>query len=321
MKRRIVLTGASGFLGQHLLSSFLFSPSHFEIFVLFGGSSDKEEFMHAIQSIETPVTTHLQALDLSDAAAAKQWVEAQAPPLDLCLHLAALSSPRLCEEHPERAHATNNPTAFLEALAVARVPTVILSTDQVYDGTTEALYRETDATHPVNTYGQTKVALEHSLAEIFTKHSIPHVSLRSSIILGPRAPLSEAHDTFLHFCEKRGREQQETTFYTDEIRNVVSVQNVVSVLLYFCRQGISPAACGVYNMGGKDQASRYDMAQAVCAHFGYKTDILIAAEKANLPPSGVASPLDISMDSTKLETLTGVQFKGLQDIVKDTFSA
>jgi hypothetical protein len=61
------------------------------------------------------------------------------------------------------------------------------------------------------------------------------------------------------------------------------------------------------------------MAQAVFGHFGYDTRYLVAKKKASLPVAGVASPLDISMDSTKLSQLTAIQFQGLDDIIRDTF--
>lgn len=321
-QRRLVITGASGYLGQHLLSRFLTTlPSHYEVFALFGDSS-YDEFVEAVRKIDTAVTVHVESLDLTDAAAVQAWVSSHsnsASPLDLCLHLAALSSPKACEDHPVKADAINNPVAFLEALAVAHVPTVALSTDQVYDGTA-APYVETDHSHPVNVYGQTKVAMEVFLEKFFSEHSTPHIALRSSIMLGPLAPIlpAQAHSTFLHFCESRAREAQQTQFYVDEMRNVVSVQDVVNVLLYFGQHGIS--APGVYNMGGKDRVSRLDMARAVCSHFGYDSStVLVPTIKANLPPSGVASPLDISMDSSKLAKLTGIQSMGLEEIVKSTF--
>eukprot|EP00544_Gedaniella_sp_CCMP2646_P009162 CAMPEP_0202502336 /NCGR_PEP_ID=MMETSP1361-20130828/38686_1 /ASSEMBLY_ACC=CAM_ASM_000849 /TAXON_ID=210615 /ORGANISM="Staurosira complex sp., Strain CCMP2646" /LENGTH=52 /DNA_ID=CAMNT_0049135329 /DNA_START=183 /DNA_END=338 /DNA_ORIENTATION=+ len=52
-------------------------------------------------------------------------------------------------------------------------------------------------------------------------------------------------------------------------------------------------------MGGKERVSRYNMAKSVFQRFDYDTQCLVAKEKASLPAFAVASPLDISMDSTK----------------------
>lgn len=54
---------------------------------------------------------------------------------------------------------------------------------QVYDGS-HAHWREEDATHPVNTYGATKVEAEAVIQERWPNHII----LRSSLVYGPQSP-------------------------------------------------------------------------------------------------------------------------------------
>ena len=217
---------------------------------------------------------HVESLDLTDKEAIQEWLSVH-PQIDLCLHLAAMSSPGVCQQEPDRAYACNNPIHWFRALSSRGIPIVALSTDQVYDGTIQdPTYKETDATNPVNVYGITKKAMEDFLIEHCT--GTPCIILRSSIVLGPLAPFGEAHSTFLHFC--KSRKDQETDFYTDEYRTVVSIDNVVDVLVYFCQRGITSS--GVYNMGGSDRVSRYDMALAVFKRFGYDTQYVIPKEKA-----------------------------------------
>lgn len=307
--KRIVLTGASGYVGQHVLSR-LMQESSLEIYAVCRDINGFSAPAMAAALSCGYATVIVTALDLTDAEAIDKWISSH-PDLDICLHLAATSNPRACEETPELAMACNNPVHWFQALSSNNVPIVALSTDQVYGGTKGSLYVETDATNPVNVYGKTKVAMEESLRQSHVKC----VSLRSSIVLGPLAPFGNAHSTFLHFCESRNK--QETDFYTDECRTVISVDDVVNVLLYFCQHGVAESA--TFNMGGRDGVSRYEMAKAVFEHYNYDTQYLIAKEKALLPPGAVASPLDISMDSSKLSTLTGITFKGLGDIVRTTF--
>ena len=118
-------------------------------------------------------------------------------------------------------------------------------------------------------------------------------------------------------AQNQTRNGKETDIYTDECRTVVSMHDVVDILVCICKHGI--ASSGIYNMGGRDRVSRYDMAHAVFDHLGYDTRYLVAKTKVLLPVTGVASPLDISMDSSKLSQLTGIQFQGLNDIIRDTF--
>jgi len=189
-------------------------------------------------------------------------------------------------------------------------------------------------------YGTTKLQLEDYLTKLSQSSTTSAakasttttmVSLRSSILLGPRAPIlgELAHDTFLHFCDSR--QDQETTFYTDECRSVIAVDNVVDVILWFVVQILwnndQQLLAGIYNMGGPDRVSRYDMARTVFEHFGYDLNKLIKKRKASLPlteqqqQQQVQSPLDIAMDSTKLYKMVGdaVQFKGIEEIVRWTF--
>jgi len=307
--KRIVLTGASGFVGQHVLSRLMQTPS-LKIHAICRDINGFSEAVAAAPCDET-TTVIVTSLDLTNGDAVDQWISDH-PKLDLCLHLAAMSNPRACEEVPEQAMSCNNPESWFQALSSRGIPIVALSTDQVYDGTKGTLYIESDLANPVNIYGKSKETMEKTLAR---KQDCKSVSLRSSIVLGPLAPFGNAHSTFLHFCETRSK--QETDFYTDECRTVVSVDDVADVLMYFCSHGV--ALSDIYNMGGRDRVSRYDMAAAVFQHFGYDTKYLVAKEKATLPPGPVASPLDISMDSSKLAKLTGVNFKGLDEIIQDTF--
>jgi nucleoside-diphosphate-sugar epimerase len=100
-------------------------------------------------------------------------------------------------------------------------------------------------------------------------------------------------------AQNQTRNGKETDFYTDECRTVVSIHDVVDILVYICKHGV--ASSGIYNMGGRDRVSRWRMLSLT--NIGYDTRYLVAKTKALLPVTGVASPLDISMDSSKLSQL------------------
>ena len=344
----IAITGSSGFLGQYLLHSFVHEPldqtvspgKTIQIHALYGGHM--KGFPEAVKALVTAANTKnnnaniqvtVHALDLTNQNDVQAWMTTYAPQVDVCIHAAALSVPRLCEADPAQARALNVPSQFLEGLAHHGVHIVGLSTDQVYDGIPQKgqpnHYSENHPVAPLNVYGTTKVELEECLQKLSTNNNkISTVALRSSIILGPKAPIlgEQAHATFLHFCA--GRQHQETTFYTDECRSVIAVDNVVDVLRWFALKACllsdddTTIVGGVYNMGGPERVSRMDMAQAVFRNFGYNEDKLVAAEKATMPLQEVQSPLDIAMDSSKLYQLVGdaVKFKSVKDIVSWTFN-
>jgi dTDP-4-dehydrorhamnose reductase len=341
--KRIAITGASGYLGQHLLNAFLTNPqrmtpadddtssgtsssSSYHIYALYRSAQGFPDAVKAVPCASN-VTVTIECLDLTDSEQVSQWVERHSD-LDVCVHTAAMSSPKLCQEQADVARACNVPTAFFDALRKHSVKIIALSTDQVYDGT-QPPYRETDSTGPCNVYGQSKLEMEEYLLSIKdddTDHDSdnpPRSSvtlLRSSIMLGAKAPIlpSIAHGTFLHFCQTR--EGVETTFYTDERRSVVAVTDMVAVIQWLVANG-NAAAAGIFNLGGPQSVSRLEMAEAVFSHFGYDKRCLIAKKKASLQdPSQVPSPLDISMDNSKITKLTQRKFQVLEEMVRATFS-
>lgn len=184
------------------------------------------------------------------------------------------------------------------------------------------MYRETETErgglNPANVYGQTKLELEQYLLQSIrssTSNACLCFALRSSIILGPEAPIAPdcAHGTFLDFCRSRGEGKQPTTFYTNEYRSVVRVDRVVDtidgiiarkVLGMGTEEGSNDnddddedysRRTVIYNMGGPCRVHRMDMARAVFDRFGYDPELLLATEQKS-----PQSPLDISMDSSLL---------------------
>ena len=154
--------------------------------------------------------------------------DGDSPPYDVCIHAAAMSSPRACQDDPVRAYALNCPEKFLRAVRDVSL-LVVLSTDQVYDGRSEALYGEdvlADATEPPNVYAKSKVLLERRVRELRADDArLRTVVLRSSIVVGPRDPVcDDAHETFFHFCAFR--DGKPTDLWVNEWRSIVSVSHV-----------------------------------------------------------------------------------------------
>jgi dTDP-4-dehydrorhamnose reductase len=323
---KILITGASGFLGQHFLLALMQEASDKDIFAIYNASEDFEDAVRSHKEANASASSnrpHLTKLDLTNQNDVDKFFKSQEECFEICFHLAALSSPRACHADPESAKLINVPSIFMEKLK--DTPVIALSTDQVYDGKSSNLYEETNEAGPLNVYAQTKLDLENLLLSS-NERSRPTICLRSSIILGPHAPFGGAHSTFLHFCQSR--EGEETTFFTDEIRSVVNVNDVIQTLLFFFYQmqkgTIDELDSTVYNMGGPDASSRMEMAVAVAKQLSFQNHekYFIPAKKAeqNLSGDSVLSPLDISMSSLKLEQLVGLKFQGLDSTVNQTFS-
>jgi dTDP-4-dehydrorhamnose reductase len=342
----MLITGASGYLGQHLLHSILNSSNDQEELEVIAISCTKAAELqdalaqHASQfpEVYTDTKAHapraearwqcqlgsvkakVQPLDFTDERQVERFLRERN--FDVCIHAGAMSSPRLCHDYPEQARAANVPRKFLRALHQAGCRIIALSTDQVYGGR-HPPYQETDPVEPLNVYAQTKVELESFLlsmapsGEPSESTAASPVLLRSSIILGPLPPFRPAiaHDTFLHFCQSR--KDRPTAFYVDERRSVVDVRDVVSAIRWLVRHA---EVRGVFNLGGPCGVSRYDMAWAVFEHLHFNTECVVAEEKPSISSDEcVVSPLDITMNINKLRALSGISFTPLKDIVARTF--
>jgi len=304
MSKIVLITGASGYLGQHLLLAL----SARRDLVLHGTSSGLPTFEEDFASVCTCHT-----VDVADAAALGALLKRVNP--DVVVHAAAISSPRVCAAEPEKCKAVNTPTALVDHLPSAG-SIVFLSTDQVYDGD-HAPYSDVRggaAANPINEYGASKLAFERVLrARLPTRH----VSLRSSLILGPPAPRRcKKAGSFLQDCNRMLSDAAGGDFFSNEMRSAVAVEDVVAVITWAIDGGAT-AHPGVYNMGGPESLSRVDIARAVADHRGLPASRARAKPRA---PGGI-SPLDITMDSSRLQAASGIRMRPLATTVSTAFGS
>ncbi|KAL3767602.1 hypothetical protein ACHAWO_003281 [Cyclotella atomus] len=229
--KKILITGSSGYVGQHLLSTLArhgvtttSTTRQYEVYCAYNSLSTFESDLHQLCSeMLHPSIVKMTPFPLDFTTDIVSEIKSvSSGNIDVIIHLAALSSPFYCESHADEAWCINVPVKLLELNA----PIVYMSTDQVYAGTKQ-YYKEEDETLPVNLYGRTKLAFERVLlqqldgnsaeAPLLTKDELgdstlpshlsasklkdlkqphpPSVILRSSLILGKPTPLA-------HGCKK-----------------------------------------------------------------------------------------------------------------------
>src|SRR5947209_1253004 len=138
---RVVLTGASGQLGDYLLER-LTADGH--RVTAWSGSRTGERYGVAFCPIE-----------LTDPGATERALGGADP--EVVIHAAALSTAEGVRRDPVRGRAVNvEATARLADWCARRVRRLVYtSTDLVFDGS-KGWYREDDPAHPVLAYGRTK---------------------------------------------------------------------------------------------------------------------------------------------------------------------
>ncbi|MBD3240861.1 MAG: sugar nucleotide-binding protein [Chitinivibrionales bacterium] len=268
--KRLLVTGASGFLGWNLCAEAMRQGWHVT------GTVHR----HVIEIPDSEVLT----VDLREAGAVRRLFDRARP--DAVAHLAAVSQPNACEERPEQSRELNVEATrtVAEGCAEAGVPLVFTSSDLVFDGS-RAPYREDDAVSPVNEYGRQKAAAERVLAEL------DNVAVcRMPLMYGDPGPVATS---FIQPWIASLRRGDELRLFVDEYRTPVSGRDAARGLLLALRR---PGQR--YHLGGTQRISRYEFGRCLAAAFGLNGDAIRASSQADVTMSAPRPP-DVSLDSTK----------------------
>ncbi len=220
--------------------------------------------------------------NLLEEGAVAELLEAVDP--DAVIHTAALADIDFCEAHKDLARVVNTGlTASLAASCDAQgAKLVFCSTDTVFDGE-RGDYVETDATRPVNFYGQTKVAAEEAVL------SYPrHVVARLALVMG--LPLLGSGNSFLARWLPALEEGREVGVPNNELRTPVDVVTLGKALLELSGNDFA----GVIHLSGNDKLNRYEMAQRVARRLGYDPAQVVVSNPESIP-GRAPRPRDASM--------------------------
>lgn len=266
--RRLLITGASGFLGWHLTRA---AQATWQV----------EGTYHRHAPPLPGVKLH--CIDLTDAIALKAWLAQVAP--DAVIHTAALSQPNRCEQEPDLSYAMNvEATRVLAQFCGERqIPFVFTSTDQVFDGQA-APYDETSPPRPISVYGRHKVEAE---AIIQAAHPTAAIC-RLPLLYGPPSPTAEC---FLQGFLRTLEAGQPLHLFVDEFRTPAYVEDAAAGLLLALEK-----ASGLLHLGGPDRLSRYDFGLHLTEVFGLDKTLLLPSKQADVAMPA-ARPADVSSSS------------------------
>jgi len=267
---KLLITGVSGFLGWHVARV----------------AQSKWAVYGTVRSrtVSIPGVTTV-AIDLTDFQALKALFNDLQP--DAVIHLAAQSSPNVCQNEPEAAYQLNvTASVNLAGLcADAGIPCAFTSTDLVFDGH-HAPYRETDPVAPINRYGEQKVLAEQGMLE-----RNPEVAVCRMPLMFGDVP---AHaSSFLQPFIQTLREERELRLFVDEFRTPVSGKTAAKGLLLALKN-----VQGLIHLGGKERISRYDFGQLMVATLELPATGLKACRQQDVQMAA-ARPPDVSLDSSK----------------------
>jgi UDP-glucose 4-epimerase len=183
---RVLVTGGAGYLGS-VCAAHLVEAGH-DVVVLDDLSTGHRDAV--------PDGCRFVEGDVADAAA-----PILADGVDGVLHLAAKSLVGESMEHPERYWRGNVVTTFqlLEAMRAHGTPRLVFSSTAAAYGEPEQVpVTEDTATRPTNTYGATKLAIDHAISSYSSAHGLAGVSLRYFNVAGAHGRFGERHAVETH---------------------------------------------------------------------------------------------------------------------------
>ncbi|MEH1871274.1 SDR family oxidoreductase [Nostoc sp.] len=285
--KKLLITGASGFLGWHLCQ---LAKTEWEIYGTY-----------LSHPLEIPGLKMLKA-NLTNFQELKRIFNDIKP--SAVIHTAAHSQPNFCQTNPKESHAINVIASCNIAGLCAdnSIPCVFTSTDLVFDGL-NAPYQETDAVCPVNLYGEQKAIAEADMLERYPMTAV----CRMPLMFGAATPTAKS---FIQPFIQTLKAEEELSLFIDEFRTPVSGTTAAKGLLLALEK-----VNGIIHLGGKERISRYDFGQLLVEVFQLPASGLKSCRQQDVKMAA-PRPADVSLDSSKAFAL-GYQPLSVKEELED----
>lgn len=249
IKRRIVIVGANGTLGQRL---FEFYSSLNDVELL--PASIEEEFVFDSQS-------YIQ-LDISNRNEVKKIIYDFCP--DFIINAAAFTNVDKCESERETAWKINvKGVEYLsEAARVLDSHLIHISSDYIFDGK-NGPYSENDIPNPLGYYARTKLASENVLKISGTKNTI----IRTNVLYGTA---KYSRPDFVKWVVDSVRSGKEIKIVDDQFNNPTFIDDLVQAI----NRIIELRKEGLYNIGGSEVLSRFDFTMLIADFFNLDKSLI-----------------------------------------------
>ncbi len=255
---KVLITGANGLLGQHLVKLLIDSTNY--TIIATGKGVSRLPFNSSNRFNYFP-------LDITNGVEVAAFIAEDRP--DVIIHTAAITQADECEQNPIHCWNTNvTATRFLLGAAeIAGATFIYISTDFIFDGIAGP-YVESDIPGPINYYGSSKLGAEKSVME----SKLPWCIIRTvlvygNILVGNRSNMVSWVQNNLSQCKK-------IQVVSDQWRTPTYVEDLAKGILL----AIENKAKGIYHISGEELLTPYDMAMATAAYLALDSNLI---EKVN----------------------------------------
>ena len=196
------------------------------------------------------------------------------------------------------------PAAIAEEVARLGAWMLHYSTDYVFDGSGETPWLETDATAPLNVYGQTKLEGEQAIQASGCKHLI----FRTSWVYATRGA------NFAKTMLRLAQERESLTVISDQFGAPTGAELLADVSTHALRQVLQqPSDGGLYNLVAGGETNWWAYAQFVLAQAKLlRPDLQITATEVTPVPNSAFQtsakrPHNSRLNTQKLQAVFGLK--------------
>jgi dTDP-4-dehydrorhamnose reductase len=282
MKSRVLVTGANGQLGKTIrgLSSDFTNSIDF-VFV------DKSE------------------LDITNSESLIFFFKASH--FDYCINCAAYTNVDLAETETEKAININANAVKNLAINCKKQDIILIhvSTDYVFDGKKKSPYIESDATNPINFYGESKLLGEEYIREYLDHYFI----IRTSWLY------SKFNKNFVKSIFNKLKENEELTIITSQKGTPTSCIDLSCFIFFLITNSIK--SFGTYHFSARGETTWYGLALQISNYFNNSSNVT----PINDYPSKAQRPLYSVLNNNKVEQLTKKPLNNWEESVDEVLKS
>ena len=292
---RLLVAGGAGYIGS-VVTAALLTDGH-EVTVLDDLSTGHADAV--------PDGAAFVKASLHDSARVLADVRPEA-----VLHFAARSLVGVSQQRPQEYWDTNvvGSLALLEGMRAAGCRRIVFSSTAATYGEPQSVpIREDAPTRPTNTYGASKLAVDHMLSSYAVAHGFAAASLRYFNVAGAAFGLGERHATETHLIPlalqvAAGQRDSLTVYGTDYptpdgtcIRDYIHVGDLATAHL-LALPAPAEGEHRIYNLGNGEGFSVLEVIEAVREVTGHPVPVVVGERRAGDPAQLVASSDRIRAD-------------------------
>jgi NAD dependent epimerase/dehydratase len=290
--RRVLVTGAGGFIGSHLAEALVHAGAAVRAFIRYNSRGD-----HGLLELAEPeVAQEIDVFrgDLANPEAAAGAIEGR----EIVLHLGALIPIPYSYLHPREFVTANvdGTLNILEASRRAEVHRIVhTSTSEVYGTARTVPIDEEHPLHPQSPYAATKVGADQIALAYQRSFRTPVAIVRPFNTFGPRQSARAVIPTIISQALSRGVIELGATYTT---RDFLYVDDTVSGIM---RAGLSEGIEGeVINLGTGVEVSIAEVAERVLRLVDKELAVSLDEQRLRPPDSEVER---LIADTTKAQRL------------------